>query len=199
MARSRVATVRYETRKLTPYGEVVAVFGELVGAAQECVRKLADPTQAQGERSAASLRDVSRCVKLYEWLKSLAIKTGACSSDEFDGVVGRGRDEIRKALTLSIGYAYHAKLAAEDRRKLALAICDRWRELQAKHDEFDFFYASGRDHVAAERPKCAAKCEWLHLDPDTCLAGPRNNGSLRGSHLCRGSSSGDLAPQKGES
>lgn len=43
---------------LSPFKEFVEVFSELICSAQECIRRLSD-----GERSSASLRDVSRCVR----------------------------------------------------------------------------------------------------------------------------------------
>eukprot|EP01048_Picozoa_sp_COSAG05_P031946 COSAG05_NODE_11953_length_489_cov_0.797436_2_plen_103_part_01 len=44
------------------FGEFVETFTELVCAAQEFVREFHG-----GERSAASLRDVARCIKVYRW------------------------------------------------------------------------------------------------------------------------------------
>jgi hypothetical protein len=76
--------VKQTTVKLSSFLEFVEVFSDLVCAAQECIRKLYLPLTKPisnsnlslypgirkicgGERSAASLRDVSRCVKVFNW------------------------------------------------------------------------------------------------------------------------------------
>lgn len=59
-AATEQARFAFQAPKLTPFGEFVEVFAELICASQEFVRKVHGD-----ERSTVSLRDVARCVKVW--------------------------------------------------------------------------------------------------------------------------------------
>ncbi len=92
---------------LTPFGEFVEVFAELICAAQEFVRTLHG-----GERSVVSLRDVARCVKVYRWFGEhfASRNEGAFTLDEFFSVKKKAEPFVRQAVFLSLAYCYHARL-----------------------------------------------------------------------------------------
>ncbi|KNC55646.1 uncharacterized protein AMSG_01915 [Thecamonas trahens ATCC 50062] len=112
--------------KLTPFGEFVEVFAELICASQEFVRAVAG-----GERSTVSLRDVARCVKVYRWFgEHFSRSADGWDLEEFFSVQKPARKAIRKAVILSLAYCYHARLGRAHRREYRATVSDAWYSLQ---------------------------------------------------------------------
>lgn len=59
--------------QLTEFGEFVEVFAELICTSQEFVRAVHG-----GERSAVSLRDVARCIKVFLLSRCVVLRVRAC-------------------------------------------------------------------------------------------------------------------------
>jgi len=124
--------------------EFISVFSDLICIAQETVRDLSD-----GERSAVSLRDVARCVKVFVWFGEHFYdnqkRWEKWTMDEFYNVKLAAEKHIRKATFLSLAYTYYARLPRKERRTLVDALSSRWRNLQRQRQG-------------------EAKCKWLKLD-----------------------------------
>jgi hypothetical protein len=102
---------------LTPFAELVEALTDLICAAQEYVRELSG-----GERCAASLRDVQRCIKVYGWFGSHfalvdggGAGAGAASKLDFLAAAPAARPHIARAAVLSLAFCYQARLPREQR------------------------------------------------------------------------------------
>jgi hypothetical protein len=99
----------------TPFGEFVEVFTGLICAAQEYVRDL-----SEGERCAASLRDVQRCMKVYDWFGShfADVAGEEVTKHEFLSVQPNAQRHINSAIVLSLAFCYQARLPRAERAGL---------------------------------------------------------------------------------
>lgn len=143
------------------FDEFVEVFSELVCEAQECIRRLSD-----GERSAASLRDVSRCVQVFIWFgehftKSRGHREGWDMMD-FYNIKPKAHKDIRRALILSLAYCYYARLPREERRILVNSLTSKWRSFQINVTHGYPYGILGTSNSLHHTNK--AKCRWLNLD-----------------------------------
>lgn len=152
--------------------EFIEVFTELVCTAQECVRHI-----AEGERSVTSLRDVSRCVKIFLWFAQHFADTKGPEEgwNIFELLTIRGavvQKYIRKCVILSLAYCYHARLPRAERSVLVNSITSSWRRLQATGYQG---YNSNRnfpqtstfiDGFTLSRPKCP----WLKLETNSFIS-----------------------------
>jgi E3 ubiquitin-protein ligase RNF213 len=149
---------------LSPFDEFVSVFSELICEAQECLRKLSD-----GERSATSLRDVSRCLQIFIWFgEHLANTTGlqeGWNLSDFFNIKPKAQKHIRKVLILSLAYCYHARLPRDERRILVNTITNKWRSFQI-HINNSMYPHNTFGLLGSSTPYFAprAKCRWLNLD-----------------------------------
>jgi len=167
---------QYRTAAMSPLKEFVEVFAELVCAAQECIRDL-----HEGERSSASLRDVSRCMKVFIWFgehlaNTIGVEEGWTLEDFFTlkatsasahrnaQLTGKIQKAVRRAVILSLAYCYHARLPRHERKMLVNALTQKWRSLQTYQ-----YPGGGRGGMGGgvnyfnyvyNRPKCT----WLNLD-----------------------------------
>jgi RZ type zinc finger domain/AAA domain (dynein-related subfamily) len=116
-----------KSNKLTPFGEWVAVFAELICTAQEFVRR-----KHGGERSVVSLRDVARCVKVYRWFAEhlVGMTDSVFTLEDFYAVRKNARPYVRQAAILSLAYCYHARLPRDDRNEFCDSLEERYKELQ---------------------------------------------------------------------
>jgi hypothetical protein len=131
LQKKRGMKIPADGRKST-FAAFVEVFRDLIVVAQEYVRELSGK-----ERSAASMRDVVRCITVYRWflryLSNASRETGdQASSFAADPKTGKGgfevkeahaveehcQDYIRYAVMLSLAYCYQARLPSAERRKL---------------------------------------------------------------------------------
>ena len=122
--------------RLTELGEFVAVFAELICAAQEFVRSVNG-----GERSVVSLRDVARCLKVYRWFGEHFATNNEEHMDwtlkDFFAVRKNARPYVRQAVILSLAYCYHARLPREERRQFCRHVGDAYQHLQLPLDGDD--------------------------------------------------------------
>lgn len=149
---------------LSPFDEFVEIYSELICEAQECIRQLSG-----GERSVASLRDVSRCVQVFIWFGEHFSHTVGCHEgwnlSDFFNIKPKVHKYLRKALILSLAYCYHARLPREERRVLVNVITNKWRSFQIVVPNL---YSHQNPYGLTARlpspqgPK--AKCRWLNLD-----------------------------------
>jgi E3 ubiquitin-protein ligase RNF213 len=149
---------------LSPFDEFVSIFSELICEAQECLRKLSD-----GERSATSLRDVSRCLQIFIWFGEYLAKTVGLQEGwnlfDFFNIKPKAHKYIRKALILSLAYCYHARLPREERRILVNTITNKWRSFQILMN--NPMYSHRNTFGLGTSPSYLgprAKCRWLNLD-----------------------------------
>jgi hypothetical protein len=120
----------FETRNIaTPFAELIECFAHLICAAQEFVRELAG-----GERSAASLRDVSRCVIVYRWFgehfAAGQLDETNFTVEEFFSADAKARPWIKRSMVMALSYCYHARLPHEERERLLHRLVDSYGELQ---------------------------------------------------------------------
>jgi E3 ubiquitin-protein ligase RNF213 len=152
---------------LSPFDEFVEIFSELICEAQECIRQLSD-----GERSATSLRDVSRCVQVFIWFGEHLANTVGCQEGwtlaDFFNIKPKAQKYLRKVLILSLAYCYHARLPREERRVLVNTITNKWRSFQINipNPHYAHLNPYGVLGAPASSPltKPKAKCRWLNLD-----------------------------------
>jgi hypothetical protein len=113
----------------TAFGEFVDVFSELICSAQECIRELCG-----GERSSTSLRDVSRCMRVFAWFASHFEKTKGAAEQwtlvDFYSIAPRAQRCVQRAVVLSLAYCYHARLPRGERKVMVAKVCKTWRDLQ---------------------------------------------------------------------
>lgn len=166
-------TLRSTTR-MTPFQEFVEVFAQLICAAQECIRTLSD-----GERSAASLRDVARCVRVFRWFgEHFAQVDGPAEGwdlADFFCIRPKAQRSIRKALILSLAYCYHARLPREERRELIMTVTNAWRSLQVTQTSLfptmNYFAGGGMGAgLLQSYNRQTPKCRWLQLDPNAFVS-----------------------------
>ncbi|MES1912642.1 MAG: hypothetical protein MHM6MM_004880, partial [Cercozoa sp. M6MM] len=101
-------------RALTSFGQFCAMFAELLCQSQEYVRHVNG-----GERSVASLRDVSRAVRIYRWFAHLLHRQGAdWTIEQFFAAERDARDDVRRAVMLSIHFCYASRLRRDERVEL---------------------------------------------------------------------------------
>jgi hypothetical protein len=145
-------------KALSRFGEFVETFTELVCTAQEFVR-----AYYGGERSAASLRDVARLMKVYRWFGEHFATTAGSGSElagdiswtmaDFFSVSPKARQYIRSAVIMSLAYCYHSRLPREQRMLLRHALTDAWSGMQVPATTSAFgWYIAGKDY-----------CTWLSL------------------------------------
>lgn len=164
---------QYRPVAMSPLKEFVEVFAELVCSAQECVREL-----HEGERSAASLRDVSRCMKVFMWFGEhlantvggdegwtledfFSVKATAGSAHRNAQITPKIQRAVRRAVILSLAYCYHARLPRQERKLLVNTLTQKWRSLQTYQYPTGGYgggYGAGANFY--NRPKCT----WLNLD-----------------------------------
>ena len=157
-------------RTINMFNEFIDVFTELVCTAQECVRHL-----AEGERSVTSLRDVSRCVKIFLWFAQHFADTRGVEERwniiQFFSMKGAlVQKYVRKCVILSLSYCYHARLPRNERSVLVNALSASWRRLQTANyyaaNPLNFGYAAPGGGLGYTRPKCP----WLKLEMNTFVS-----------------------------
>lgn len=108
------------------------LFSQLVCASQEFVRE-----QHNGERSAASLRDVDRCSLIFKWFAThLANEYGTeegWTIADFWGLDPKVYSHVRTATIMSIAYCYHARLDRSVRAALRERLAGHRDSLMQKH------------------------------------------------------------------
>jgi hypothetical protein len=168
----QVDNSKFGANKMSPFGEFVDVFSELICAAQEFIRMLHG-----GERSVVSLRDVHRCIKVYRWFgEHFAHATTdqhvAWTLEDFFSVRKNAHEAIRQAVIMSLAYCYMSRLPGEERRQFRTHISDIWNGLQVPiakgnssssssrrgggYNYWDFFYNTG--------PEYGPRCVWMEME-----------------------------------
>jgi MoxR-like ATPase len=170
----------WETKNIaTPFAELIECFAHLICAAQEFVRELAG-----GERSAASLRDVSRCMIVYRWFgehfAAGELDQTNFTAEEFFGADAKARPWIKRSMVMSLAYCYHARLPHEERERLLQRLCDSYAQMQRSAAEQppqqggaaaqNNVYNRGGQNAAAQaaagganRRRQQGVCAWLNL------------------------------------
>jgi len=140
----------FRRKTFTDYQEFVKVYADLICAAQEFVRSV-----NSGERSAASLRDVARCVKIFRWFgEHFARVFGSQEKwtlQDFFGIKPVAHARIRQAVFMSIAYCYHARLGRELRKGLREQLEATWKELQKPIGNY------------WGQAEYGERCQWLRL------------------------------------
>ena len=170
---------QYRAATTSPLKEFVEVYAELICSAQECIRDLHD-----GERSAASLRDVSRCMKVFIWFgqhlaNTVGVNEGWTMEDFFSMRAVRGQAHrnaqltpkvqraVRRSVILSLAYCYHARLPREERKILVKTLTQKWRSLQTYQHYPGGGYGGGGGINYFNHMYNRPKCTWLNLDVHT--------------------------------
>ncbi len=162
---TRVDRMQWEAR--IRKDSFVWLYAELICTAQEFVR-----AQNGGERSAASLRDVDRCAKIFRWFGvHLASEFGESEGwtlEDFLNIQSIAHRHIRIAVILSIAYCYHARLDRTRREGLQHRLGQRRIELaDAQSAELDVL-----DQRRAEAVVTAdAAVDAADADAETTAAG----------------------------
>ena len=115
---------------------IVDVLSSMVCAAQEYVRATV------GDRSAASVRDVTRCLQIFNWARKFLVESDAnsslvASSTSNSGITVEGVEMLRfsarrvaqTALASSITFAYGIRLNNDQRAGLRRAVVESQRTL----------------------------------------------------------------------
>ena len=151
------------------------IFTELICTAQEFIR-----AAEGGERSAASLRDVARCVKVYRWFctyfASMASQgESVMSLEDILQCQPNCRSQMRSSLVLCLAYSYHARLGRDARCDLRITLADKWRELQTLRSTFwQQQQQNGRQGIrtmggGGRHQQYQPRCAWLELTADLFL------------------------------
>ena len=140
---------------------------------------------AGGERSAASLRDVSRCVVVYRWFgehfAAGALDETNFTVEEFFSADPKARPWIKKSMVMALAYCYHARLPREERERLLQRLAQSYAELQQRSNQQQQreqrqeqnrgvyggggglnFYRRGGEGAANRQPH--GVCAWLALN-----------------------------------
>jgi hypothetical protein len=103
---------------------LLVAFTELLCAAQTFVR-----TVNGNERSACSLRDISRCVTVYRWFGHHFSLQYGYSMQSFLRAEPHVRRHIRVCVVLSLAYCYQARLNRKRRMQFRLHMVSTWRTI----------------------------------------------------------------------
>jgi hypothetical protein len=145
--RRAVKSVKSPYAAISPFDEFIDVFCKLTCAAQEKIRELYG-----GERSSASLRDVSRCVRVFLWFgryfeSVYGAQEGWSVLDFFSsGSNSKVQKYLRKSVFLSLAYCYYARLPRQEREDFLNHIVRAWKSLQespASHISYGGGYSGG--------------------------------------------------------
>eukprot|EP00929_Paragymnodinium_shiwhaense_P043162 TRINITY_DN22233_c0_g2_i1.p1 TRINITY_DN22233_c0_g2~~TRINITY_DN22233_c0_g2_i1.p1 ORF type:complete len:3205 (-),score=983.73 TRINITY_DN22233_c0_g2_i1:80-9475(-) len=146
------------------YDFFISAFRDLLCASQTFVREANG-----GERSVVSMRDVARAVRVCKWfltyyarLKGVTspvtqtmdnakqLSHGVSSPAVRISVEQAMRPHLRKAVLLTMGYCYHARLAREQRHDYRQRLCETFSQVKAKQPKIDWLEFSSESALDKE-------------------------------------------------
>ena len=159
----------------------ITVFSTLINASQEFVRNLHG-----GERASCSLRDVARCLKIFEWFgksyRGVAAAAAAAggagagaepadeefTQEDFFAIRPNALAAVRRAVIMSLSFCYLSRLPFEHRILFRQHISQTWKNMQTPLPSGRAVSSlSIRDWFAFDLPSFGPMCLWLQLsNPD---------------------------------
>jgi hypothetical protein len=171
---------RLEVKKAletTPFMAFVELFADQVHTAQEYLREIHE------ERSVVSLRDVTRCLKVFYWFGDYFCSNqregkeqkDSFTKEDFFSVKPNAHRFVRQALVLALSYCYHARLPRKERKDFREKMEEAFVRF-AKPKRFDNENLFGNTAIMNKRRraicdalrdklaiKCLPKCEWVNM------------------------------------